>query len=35
MFKFKKIQALLLALVLLVIRYVQCRRNPDDFDWGD
>ena len=26
---------LLLALVLLAIRYVQHRRNPDDFDWGD
>ena len=26
---------LLLALVLLVIRYVQRHRNPDDFDWGD
>ena len=24
---------LLLALVLLAIRYVQHRRNPDDFDW--
>ena len=24
---------LLLALVLLVIRYVQRHRNPDDFNW--
>ena len=24
---------LLLALVLLAIRYVQHRRNPDDFNW--
>ena len=24
---------LLLALVLLAIRYVQHHRNPDDFDW--